>query len=149
MSDHFDPKGAWWVARPENEDKLFYGLVTVCVLLVISDFMYHHFVHAKHGYFTFETAIGFHAAYGGMAFLFVVMVGTKLRGLLQRPEDYYDVPYTPPPDDHHGHHDHDHNEHESHGHEPEDLEAEDHDHSHAKEDAAEEVTAQEGEADHA
>jgi hypothetical protein len=32
-----------------------------------------------------------------------------LRKFLQRPEDYYDVPYAPKVDEHHDHHSHDHN----------------------------------------
>ena len=101
MSGQFDAKGAWRIARPENQNKVFYGLVGVCVLLIGVDLVYHNWFHHKHGNIDMEAAIGFHAAYGFAAFLFVVTVGTKLRTVLQRPEDYYDVPYTPPPDDHH------------------------------------------------
>ena len=99
-----DSAGAWWVARPENADKLFYGLVAACTALVAFDLVYHNAFHAKHGYFSFETAIGFHAVYGFVAFLFVVLSGTHLRNFLMRAEDYYDVPYTTPEGGHdHGH----------------------------------------------
>ena len=75
--------------RPENANKIWYGLVVVCVLLIVGDFGYHAFLHDKHGYFMFETAIGFHAAYGFGAFVFVVLLGKELRKLIMRPEDYY------------------------------------------------------------
>ena len=125
MSGQFDAKGTWWVARPENQDKVFYGLVGLCVLLIGVDLVYHNWFHVKHGNIDMEAAIGFHAGYGFAAFLFVVTVGTKLRMVLQRPEDYYDVPYDPPPDDHH-HHDHEENDHEENDHEEhhQDLSAE-------------------------
>ncbi|MBM74549.1 MAG: hypothetical protein CMK59_04040 [Proteobacteria bacterium] len=124
MSEQFDAKGAWWVARPENKNTVFYILVVMCVLLVLIDLVYHGWFHSKHGNIDMESAIGFHAAYGFAAFLFVVTVGTKLRSVLQRPEDYYDMPYTPPPDDHHHHHDHEEHDHEEHKQTP-DLDSED------------------------
>ena len=112
--DHnYDPKGTWWVARPENTDKVFWILVSTCVFLVVFDLFYHNFVHSKHGYFIFEQAIGFHAIYGFVAFLFVVTVGVQLRKFLQRPEDYYNVPYVPR-EEHHGE-EHGHDEHSSDG----------------------------------
>ena len=80
---------AWWIARPENANKIWYGLVVTCILLILGDFGYHAFMHDKHGYFVFETAIGFHAAYGFGAFVFVVLLGKELRKLIMRPEDYY------------------------------------------------------------
>ena len=111
-SDHqFDPKGTWWIARPENTDRVFWILVGACVFLVVFDLFYHNFFHSKHGYFIFEMAIGFHAIYGFVAFLFVVTVGVQLRKYLQRPEDYYHIPYTPSDDHHHDEHHDDTNHH--------------------------------------
>jgi hypothetical protein len=125
-----DSAGAWWVARPENADKIFYALVAACVGLVLFDLVYHNAFHSKHGYFSFETAIGFHAVYGFVAFLFVVISGTQLRNYLMRSEDYYDIPYTTPEGGHdhgHGHGDGDAHGEEGHGHheeEPSDGSAE-------------------------
>lgn len=97
---------AWWIARPENANKIWYGLVTVCVFLILADFGYHAFLYDKHGYFVFETAIGFHAAYGFGAFIFVVLLGKELRKLIMRPEDYYaPVLEEVHHDDDHGHDD--------------------------------------------
>ena len=102
---------AWWVARPENTNKVIIMLSLACAALVVFDFAYHH-MHHKHAYFSFETLIGFHAAYGFVAFTFVVLAGKQLRKILMRPEDYYDIPYEAVEDDHH----HDDHGHESHGH---------------------------------
>ena len=62
------------------------------------------------GHFDFEDIPFFHGAYGFMAFVFVVLSGTKLRTELMRPEGYYDIPYTPR-EDAHGHDQHGHDEH--------------------------------------
>ena len=95
----------WWIARPENTNIIWYTLVFICVALICGDFVYHSFMHEKHGYFAFETAIGFHAAYGFGAFVFVVLLGKELRKLIMRPEGYYDVPaeVVYHEDDHHVH----------------------------------------------
>ena len=78
MGSHND-SDAWWIARSENANKVWYGLVLICLSLVAFDFAYHGFYHEKHGYFIFETAVAFHAAYGFGAFVFVVLVGKELR----------------------------------------------------------------------
>jgi len=114
-TEHHNDSDAWWIARQENTDKVWYGLVGLCVLLIVADAVYHS-GHAKHGYFDFETAVGFHAAYGFVAFLFVVLTGKELRKILMRSEDYYDVPYEPVVDDHSGHHDDHHDDHHGGGH---------------------------------
>lgn len=102
----------WWIARPENTDKIWYGLVAVCIILILTDFGYHGFLHEKHGYFVFETAVAFHALYGFGAFVFVVLLGKELRKLIMRTENYYEVEQvTPVHDDHHD----DHDDHHGHG----------------------------------
>jgi hypothetical protein len=119
MSDqhgtNLDGHKAWWPARPENADKVFGLLVATCVGLIIFDFVWRQLPHEHHPHFVFESMVGFNAVYGFVAFTFVVLAGSKLRTFIMRPEDYYDVPYTPPPDDDHGHHD-DHDHQDDHGH---------------------------------
>jgi len=110
---------AWWIARPENTNTIWYTLVFICVALIVGDFVYHSFMHEKHGYFSFETAIGFHAAYGFGAFIFVVLLGKELRKLIMRPEGYYDVPVEK------AHHD-DHDVHHTEEPQTEDLQGGDH-----------------------
>ena len=97
-------EGTWAIAKPENANKVFYGLCTIAVLLVLTDLaftLYSRFEgnagHIK-GHFGFEDIIGFHAAYGFMAFVLVVLSGTHLRSILMRPLDYYDEP---PEEPHH------------------------------------------------
>lgn len=92
MSEHPQTDGnpGWWIARPENSNKVFKGLLALCAGVVLVDLLYHNFVHAKHGYFAFETMIGFHAFYGLVAFMFAVLSGKQLRTYLMRPEDYYE-----------------------------------------------------------
>ena len=110
----------FWHRLAIHPERIFWVLVGLCVFLIVFDFLYHNFSgHTKHGHFSFETIVGFHAAYGFGAFAFVVMVGSKLRGVLMRPEGYYDVPRDEPPDDGHDHghgHGHDEQEHSEGGH---------------------------------
>ena len=107
---HESDEGTWWIARPENSNKIFYLLVFSCAFLVVFDLVYTGF-YGKEGHFRFERVVGFHAIYGFVAFVFVVLSGKQLRLYLMRAENYYDVPYTPRVDTHdHGHddaHDHD------------------------------------------
>ena len=48
----------------------------------------------KHGYFAFEKMPFFHAGYGLIAFIFVVLSGKQMRNYIMRSEDYYDAPYS-------------------------------------------------------
>ena len=119
---HESGQGTWWIAKPENANTVFYLLVFACVSLVIFDLIYTG-LYGKEGHFRFETVVGFHAIYGFVAFIFVVLSGKQLRLYLMRSEDYYNIPYTPRVDDHHhgddhGHQETDHSEHE-HSHESE------------------------------
>ena len=65
--------------------KLIKALVGICVLRVLADFGYH-----KHGHYGFEEIPGFHAAFGFVSFVFLVLSATQLRKLVMRGEDYYD-----------------------------------------------------------
>ena len=117
-SHEHNNEDSWWIARPENSNKIFFGLVTACVLLVIFDLVYFKY-YPKEGHFDFENITGFHAAYGFIAFIFVVVCGSQLRNYLMRPEDYYDVPYTPRNDEHsHSSHEHHHDKDDTHHAEP-------------------------------
>ena len=93
MSDHnheTDGNPGWWIARPENANKVWNALVIACIGLVVADLLYHNFVHDKYAYFAFETIIGFHGFYGLVAFMFVVLCGKQLRTVLMRDENYYE-----------------------------------------------------------
>ncbi len=80
-----------WLDDPANMRLLIRLLIGACVLLVGIDFFYH-----KHGHYSFEEWVGFHAFYGFAAFVFIVLVGKQLRRVLMRSEDYYDSPEDQP-----------------------------------------------------
>ncbi len=75
-----------WLDQPENIEKLWRGVVLICVALVLVDLI----PYGKHGHYAFEELIGFHGAFGFVAFVFVVLAGTKMREFLMRDEAYYD-----------------------------------------------------------
>lgn len=81
-----------WLDNKKNIDLMFYALCVTCVLLVLADLGYH-----KHGHFDFEQLPGFHFFYGFGVFAFVVFVGTNLRKVLMRDEDYYAPEREPTP----------------------------------------------------
>ena len=74
-----------WLERPGSVDKIFWGLVAVCVLVTVADLFYH-----KHGHYGFEEVFGFHGFYGFVSCVALVLAAKQLRKVLKRPEDYYD-----------------------------------------------------------
>lgn len=74
-----------WLDDPRNVDKIYYGVWILCVLSVVADFFYE-----KYSYFPFEQWIGFHAAYGFVSCVGLVIAAKYLRRILKRSEDYYD-----------------------------------------------------------
>lgn len=72
-----------WAVR--NADKLFYGLLAICLSLLSIDLFYH-----KHGHFEFETWFGFFAFFGLSAYATIVLSAKQLRRVLKRDENYYD-----------------------------------------------------------
>ena len=74
-----------WLDRPESGNRIFYGLLTVCVGLLLADFFYH-----KHVHFHQEEWFGIYGFFGFAAFFFIVLAGKQLRKILMRDADYYD-----------------------------------------------------------
>ena len=73
--------------KPKNVQRLMRGFYVCCVLLVLAEFVIHrHIVHP------WEWIFGFHALYGFVACVVLVLIATQLRTLLMRDEDYYDDP---------------------------------------------------------
>ena len=105
-------EGTWSIAKPENVDRVFYGLCSIAILLVVIDVCYMFYMHSNghkgyvKGHFAFEDIMGFHATYGFIAFVVVVLSGTHLRKYLMRPLDYYTVPVETPHEDEHAHGEH-------------------------------------------
>lgn len=74
----------YWLDNPRNVDKIFYGLVVVCAVLLLSDFVYH-----KHTTFGFEGWFGFFAWYGFICCVALVLLAKQMRKVVKRNEDYY------------------------------------------------------------
>ena len=71
--------------KPKNVQRLMRGFYLCCVLLVLAEFVIHrHIVHP------WEWIFGFHALYGFVACVVLVLIATQMRRLLMRDEDYYD-----------------------------------------------------------
>ena len=74
-----------WFDRPENVNKLWWGLIAICVALTISEFLYEH-----HPHFEIEKIPEFFEIFGLVAFVLIVFAGKLLRVLIMRDEDYYE-----------------------------------------------------------
>ncbi len=79
-----EPKN-YWLDRSENVSKLYRGLWLVGVALLSIDLLLH-----KHEEFDFATWFGFYGFFGFFACVVLVLIAKKLRGVLMRPEDYYE-----------------------------------------------------------
>lgn len=73
--------------KKRNVDILFYLLCAVCAALVAVDLLH---AYHKHAHFSFEEFPAFHAGFGFLAYVGLVVTATQLRRLLKRREDYYD-----------------------------------------------------------
>jgi prolipoprotein diacylglyceryltransferase len=85
MSDHKHDSEPGWFERRENQNKLFYGLLTVAGILTASEFLYEH-----HPHFDIENIPEFFELFGFVAFVAIVFAGRLLRTVIMRDEDYYD-----------------------------------------------------------
>ena len=74
-----------WLDKPGSVDKVFFTLCVVCGALVAADLFYH-----KKGHFGFEDIIGFHAGYGFIAYVGLILAAKLLQRAVIRDEDYYD-----------------------------------------------------------
>lgn len=72
-----------WVER--NTRLIFRALVGFCLALLAAEPFYEH-----HAYFEIDGLPGFYAAFGFIAFVFIVYAGKVLRRMIMRREDYYD-----------------------------------------------------------
>ena len=75
----------YWLDRPGSANRLYWGLVAVCVVLGSADLLVH-----RHAYSTWEGFPNFYGFFGFAAFWCIVIIGKHLRRFLWRPEDYYD-----------------------------------------------------------
>ncbi len=75
----------YWLDQSGNVSKIFYAVVTVCLLLLAADFFYD-----KHAEHPLEQYFGFSAFFGFVSYVFIVFAAKQLRKIVMRPEDYYD-----------------------------------------------------------
>jgi hypothetical protein len=74
-----------WTQRKGTHRAIFWGLIVLCAALGAADLVIH-----RHGEFSFEEVPFAYAAFGFVAFFFIVLTGHPLRRLLARDEDFYD-----------------------------------------------------------
>ncbi len=74
-----------WLDERRNIDRIYWGLVAVCVVLGVADLVVH-----RHAYSAWEGFPNFYGFFGFAAFWCIVIAGKHLRRILWRPEDYYD-----------------------------------------------------------
>jgi hypothetical protein len=87
MSEHQRPPSV----SPPTVRKIVIALVVVCVGLILADLCFLlDFTPSKTVHADFELIPGFHAAYGFISYVLLVLLATQLRRLLMRSEDYYD-----------------------------------------------------------
>ncbi len=81
-----------WFERPKNINLMIIGLVVACVLLLVIELIFGHDFHDQHHHVSFKTeeVFGYQAWIGFIAFVGVVALGSLLRLVIGRPEDYYD-----------------------------------------------------------
>ncbi len=77
-----------WLDERKNIDRIFWGLVGTCAILVVLQIVVDRFVD-PHAEFDLQTWPGFYGVFGYVAFLGIVLAGKYLRKLVMREEDYY------------------------------------------------------------
>jgi phosphatidylserine synthase len=80
VSDHEKPS-----VGPKAVRKIILILYVICAVCVLLDFTY-----TKHGHYDFENIVGFHAVYGFVSCVLLVIAATQMRRFVKRDEDYYD-----------------------------------------------------------
>ena len=73
-----------WLEYKNSPPLIIGALVVICIILGLSDFIYH-----RHGHFDIEEFPAFFAIYGFIMFSFIIFGATVLRFFTKRKEDYY------------------------------------------------------------
>lgn len=77
--------GRFWYERRGNGKFVLWAVVAVCVALLALDITVH-----KHGPFSIEHVWGFYSLLAVAVSIVLIVAVKLLRGLMIRPEDYYD-----------------------------------------------------------
>lgn len=75
-----------WFYRKSSIKKLWTFLLILLLLLVMSEFLV-----KLHPHFKVESIFGFHAAYGFISCVVIVLLSKVLGFLVKRKDDYYDM----------------------------------------------------------
>ena len=76
----------------KNVNLIIVGLVVACALTVVAQMVLPMFDdHHKPHFPKYEEFLGFQAIFGFVAFVTVVAIGSALRLIIKRAEDYYDA----------------------------------------------------------
>ena len=76
----------FWLDNKKNVNRIWYSLVSICVISVLADFFYHkHVTHPVE-----DLIVGMHGWYSFIVCVFLVLCAKLLRKILMRSEDYYD-----------------------------------------------------------
>ena len=93
MNENPDTNSPSWFEKPANVNRLIIGLVVACLALLLVELIFgasfyddHHPAH----FHSVEGVFGYQALLGFVAFVVVVFLGTMLRFVIRRSEDYYD-----------------------------------------------------------
>lgn len=78
MEDH-------WLVRPRNIRLMWRGFLVILALTVLADLLVHH-----HPHFGIDGTFGFHAWFGFVACVLLIVVSKALGALLKRRDTYYD-----------------------------------------------------------
>jgi len=73
-----------WLDEPRNQRLLWRGFLAVLAATVLVELAV-----TLHPHFSVESLFGFHALYGFLACLAMIVVAKALGLLLKRPDDYY------------------------------------------------------------
>lgn len=73
-----------WVDTASGVNRLIIGLVVLCVILFVIDFIYH-----RHVKVPYESVYGFYALAGFVSFTCIVLGARLLRLLIRRDESFY------------------------------------------------------------
>ena len=75
----------YWLDNKKNVNKIWYGLVSICIISVLADFFYHkHVTHPVE-----DLIVGMYAWYSFIVCVFLVLSAKLLRKILMRSENYY------------------------------------------------------------
>ncbi len=92
MTENSEANSPGWFDKPANINRLIVALVSACLVLLAVEAIFGKSFYDDHhpAHFPIEQMFGYQALIGFLAFVVVVFLGTILRTVIRRSEDYYD-----------------------------------------------------------